>query len=132
MRYAGPREALLHALFRQNYGCSHLIVGRDHAGIGDYYGPFDAHNIFDEIGDALLTQPLKLDWSFWCYKCADITSMDICPHSNKDRLLLSGSKLRHLLSENLDVPDNFSRPRSLRQFFVNITLDIKGRRESKS
>jgi len=58
----------LHALFRQNYGCSLLIVGRDHAGIGDYYGPFDAHNIFDEIGDALLTQPLKLDWSFWCYK----------------------------------------------------------------
>ena len=113
MRYAGPREALLHALFRQNYGCSHLIVGRDHAGVGDYYGPFDAHNIFDEIADGLVTQPLKIDWTFWCNKCAGMSSMKTCPHSHEDRLLLSGSKLRHLLSENLDVPDNFSRPEVL-------------------
>ena len=113
MRYAGPREALLHALFRQNYGCSHLIVGRDHAGVGDYYGPFDAHNIFDEIDDGLVTQPLKIDWTFWCNKCAGMSSMKTCPHSHEDRLLLSGSKLRHLLSENLDVPDNFSRPEVL-------------------
>ena len=113
MRYAGPREALLHALFRQNYGCSHLIVGRDHAGVGDYYGPFDAHNIFDEINDGLVTQPLKIDWTFWCNKCAGMSSMKTCPHSHEDRLLLSGSKLRHLLSENLDVPDNFSRPEVL-------------------
>ncbi|MCS5590274.1 MAG: sulfate adenylyltransferase [Candidatus Thioglobus sp.] len=113
MRYAGPREALLHALFRQNYGCSHLIVGRDHAGVGDYYGPFDAHNIFDKIDDGLVTQPLKIDWTFWCNKCAGMSSMKTCPHSHEDRLLLSGSKLRHLLSENLDVPDNFSRPEVL-------------------
>ena len=113
MRYAGPREALLHALFRQNYGCSHLIVGRDHAGVGDYYGPFDAHNIFDEIDDGLVTQPLKIDWTFWCNKCAGMSSMKTCPHSHEDRLLLSGSKLRHLLSENLNVPDNFSRPEVL-------------------
>jgi sulfate adenylyltransferase len=113
MRYAGPREALLHALFRQNYGCSHLIVGRDHAGVGDYYGPFDAHNIFDEINDGLVTQPLKIDWTFWCNKCAGMSSMKTCPHSHEDRLLLSGSKLRHLLSENLDIPDNFSRPEVL-------------------
>ena len=113
MRYAGPREALLHALFRQNYGCSHLIVGRDHAGVGDYYGPFDAHNIFDEIDDGLVTKPLKIDWTFWCNKCAGMSSMKTCPHSHEDRLLLSGSKLRHLLSENLDVPDNFSRPEVL-------------------
>ena len=113
MRYAGPREALLHALFRQNYGCSHLIVGRDHAGVGDYYGPFDAHNIFDEIDNGLVTQPLKIDWTFWCNKCAGMSSMKTCPHSHEDRLLLSGSKLRHLLSENLDVPDNFSRPEVL-------------------
>ena len=113
MRYAGPREALLHALFRQNYGCSHLIVGRDHAGVGDYYGAFDAHNIFDEIDDGLVTQPLKIDWTFWCNKCAGMSSMKTCPHSHEDRLLLSGSKLRHLLSENLNVPDNFSRPEVL-------------------
>ena len=114
MRYAGPREALLHALFRQNYGCSHLIVGRDHAGVGDYYGPFDAHNIFDEIDADLVTKPLKIDWTFWCNKCAGMSSMKTCPHSHEDRLLLSGSKLRHLLSENEEVPENFSRPEVLK------------------
>lgn len=114
MRYAGPREALLHALFRQNYGCSHLIVGRDHAGVGDYYGPFDAHHIFDEIPeDALITQPLKIDWTFWCDKCGTMASMRTCPHSAEDRVLVSGTKLRKLLSEGGDVPDNFSRPEVL-------------------
>ena len=96
MRYAGPREALLHALFRQNYGCSHLIVGRDHAGVDDYYGPFDAHNIFDDIGNELIIKPLKIDWTFWCYSCAGMSSMKTCPHSHEDRLLLSGSKLIHI------------------------------------
>lgn len=114
MRYAGPREALLHALFRQNYGCSHLIVGRDHAGVGDYYGPFDAHHIFDEIADdALITQPLKIDWTFWCDKCGTMASMRTCPHTAEDRVLVSGTKLRKLLSEGGDVPDNFSRPEVL-------------------
>ena len=114
MRYAGPREALLHALFRQNYGCSHLIVGRDHAGVGDYYGPFDAHHIFDQIpDDALVTQPLKIDWTFWCHKCGGMASMKTCPHAAEDRLLLSGTKLRKALSENADVPEHFSRPEVL-------------------
>ena len=114
MRYAGPREALLHALFRQNYGCSHLIVGRDHAGVGDYYGPFDAHHIFDEIpDDALITQPLKIDWTFWCDKCGTMASMRTCPHTAEDRVLVSGTKLRKLLSEDGEVPDNFSRPEVL-------------------
>ena len=114
MRYAGPREALLHALFRQNYGCSHLIVGRDHAGVGDYYGPFDAHNIFDEIpANVLITKPLKIDWTFWCNKCASMASMKTCPHGSEDRLLLSGTKLRQMLSEGLEVPENFSRPEVL-------------------
>ena len=134
MRYAGPREALLHALFRQNYGCSHLIVGRDHAGVGDYYGPFDAHNIFDEIDDGLVTQPLKIDWTFWCNKCAGMSSMKTCPHSHEDRLLLSGSKLRHLLSENLDVPDNFSRPEVLeilRKYYSGIKDSEKVKVELK-
>ena len=114
MRYAGPREALLHALFRQNYGCSHLIVGRDHAGVGNYYGPFDAHRIFDEIPEgALETRPLKIDWTFWCYQCGGMASARTCPHDEKDRLLVSGTKLRKWLSEGSPVPAEFSRPEVL-------------------
>jgi len=114
MRYAGPRAALLHALFRQNYGCSHLLVGRDHAGVGDYYGPFDAHHIFDEIPTgALAIKAMKIDWTFWCKRCASMASMRTCPHEPADRLLLSGTKLRKLLSEDQPVPDNFSRPEVL-------------------
>jgi sulfate adenylyltransferase len=114
MRYAGPREALLHAVFRQNYGCSHLIVGRDHAGVGDYYGPFDAHHIFDQIpADAMQTVPLKIDWTFWCNRCATMASMRTCPHGADDRVLVSGTKLRKALSEGEAVEDNFSRPEVL-------------------
>ncbi len=111
MRYAGPREALLHAVFRQNYGCSHLIVGRDHAGVGEYYGPFDAHRIFDEIPkDSLELQPLKIDWTFYCRKCDGVVSMKTCPHDKEDRLLISGTMLRKMLSGEEEVPDHFSRP----------------------
>jgi sulfate adenylyltransferase len=114
MRYAGPREALLHALFRQNYGCSHLIVGRDHAGVGSYYGPFDAHHIFDELPKGSLeTQALKIDWTFWCYECGGMASSRTCPHAEEKRLLLSGTKLRKMLSEGGDVPPEFSRPEVL-------------------
>ncbi len=114
MRYAGPREALLHALFRQNYGCAYLIVGRDHAGVGSYYGPFDAHRIFDEIPrDALAIQPLRLDWTFWCYRCGGMASARTCPHDDADRLLVSGTKLRKWLSEGAEVPPEFSRPEVL-------------------
>ena len=130
MRYAGPREALLHALFRQNYGCSHLIVGRDHAGVGDYYGPFDAHNIFDDVDSDLITKPLKIDWTFWCNKCGGMASMKTCPHTPEDRLLLSGSKLRHLLSENEEVPENFSRPEVLK-ILQNYYAGIKERDKVK-
>ncbi|HQU17077.1 MAG: sulfate adenylyltransferase [Chromatiales bacterium 21-64-14] len=129
MRYAGPREALLHALFRQNYGCSHLIVGRDHAGVGEYYGPFDAHHIFDEIpADALETKPLKIDWTFWCNKCEGMASMKTCPHEAADRLLLSGTKLRKALSEGDTVPDHFSRPEVLeilRGYYSSLADDQK-------
>jgi sulfate adenylyltransferase len=129
MRYAGPREALLHALFRQNYGCSHLIVGRDHAGVGSYYGPFDAHHIFDEIPkDALETKPLKIDWTFWCYKCGGMASARTCPHDEKDRLLLSGTKLRKMLSEGGDVPAEFSRAEVLtvlRAYYASLTEKVE-------
>jgi sulfate adenylyltransferase len=114
MRYAGPREALLHALFRQNYGCSHLIVGRDHAGVGSYYGPFDAHHIFDEISPGSLeTQPLKLGVTFWCYRCGGMASGRTCPHAEADQLQVSGTQLRKWLSEGADVPAEFSRPEVL-------------------
>ncbi len=127
MRYAGPREALLHALFRQNYGCAYLIVGRDHAGVGSYYGPFDAHRIFDEIPpDALQTRPLKIDWTFWCYKCAGMASTRTCPHDDADRLLVSGTKLRKWLSEGAAVPPEFSRPEVLdilRAYYAALDAD---------
>jgi sulfate adenylyltransferase len=123
MRYAGPREALLHAVFRQNYGCSHLIVGRDHAGVGDYYGPFDAQKIFGEVpAGALSIQPLCMDWTFYCYECGSMASMKTCPHESKAvidengnykggaRLLLSGTLLRKLMSEGKPVPAEFSKP----------------------
>jgi sulfate adenylyltransferase len=114
MRYAGPREALLHALFRQNYGCSYLIVGRDHAGVGSYYGPFDAHRIFDEIPkDALEIRPLKMDITFWCYRCHGMASGRTCPHDAKDQLQVSGTQLRKWLSEGNPVPPEFSRPEVL-------------------
>jgi len=114
MRYAGPREALLHALFRQNYGCSHLVVGRDHAGVGSYYGPFDAHRIFDEIPeDALETRPLKIGVTFWCYRCNGMASDRTCPHPDADRLQVSGTQLRQWLADGADVPAEFSRPEVL-------------------
>ncbi len=124
MRYAGPREALLHALFRQNYGCSHLLVGRDHAGVGSYYGPFDAHRIFDEIPhDALETQPLKMDVTFWCYRCGGMASGRTCAHGDQDRLQVSGTQLRKWLSEGSPVPPEFSRPEVLeilREYYAGI------------
>ena len=111
MRYAGPREALLHALIRQNFGCSHLIVGRDHAGVGDYYGPFDAHHIFDEIGeDALKTQALKIDITFYCRKCYGMATGKTCPHSREDQIQISGTEQREMLSNDADIPAEFSRP----------------------
>jgi sulfate adenylyltransferase len=114
MRYAGPREALLHALFRQNYGCSHLIVGRDHAGVGKFYGPFDAHRIFDEIpADALQTRPLRMDVHFWCFRCMGMASGRTCPHGENDQLQVSGTQLRKWLQEGRAVPPEFSRPEVL-------------------
>lgn len=128
MRYAGPREALLHAVFRQNYGCSHMIIGRDHAGVGEFYGPFDAQKIFDEIPkNALETKPLKIDWTFYCHKCDGMASMRTCPHGKDDRLLLSGTKLRKMLSESDNVPDHFSRPEVLeilRAYYERLTEKV--------
>jgi sulfate adenylyltransferase len=124
MRYAGPREALLHAVFRQNYGCSHLIVGRDHAGVGNYYGPFDAHHVFDEVrSGALEIRPLKIDVAFWCYRCGGMASGRTCPHPDSDRLQVSGTQLRKWMAEGAPVPPEFSRPEVvaiLREYYAGL------------
>jgi len=110
MRYGGPKEAILHAIIRQNCGCSHLIIGRDHAGVGDYYGPFDAQKIFDEIspGD-LHIRPLKLEITFYCNKCGSMASTKTCPHGSEDRLSISGTKLRTMLAKGERPPAEYSR-----------------------
>ena len=111
MRYGGPKEAVLHAIFRQNYGCSHLIIGRDHAGVGKYYGPFDAQNIFDGIGpDELHIKPFKIDWTFWCRDCQGMASTKTCPHPPASRVMISGTELRRLLAAGERPPVEFTRP----------------------
>ncbi|MDP7651142.1 MAG: sulfate adenylyltransferase [Rhodospirillales bacterium] len=114
MRYAGPREALLHAVFRQNFGCSHLVVGRDHAGLGDYYGPLDAHHIFDQIDKGSMEiQPLKIDITFHCYKCGGMATGRTCPHGEENRLGISGTGLREMFAKGKPIPNEFSRPEVL-------------------
>ncbi|MBM3600764.1 MAG: sulfate adenylyltransferase [Alphaproteobacteria bacterium] len=111
MRYAGPREALLHAVFRQNFGCSHLIIGRDHAGVGKYYGPFDAHRIFDTLAPGSMEiQPLKIDVTFYCFQCAGMATGRTCPHDAKHQLSISGTRLREMFARHEDIPREFSRP----------------------
>ena len=111
MLYAGPREALLHAVFRQNCGCTDLIVGRDHAGVGDYYGPFDAQTIFDEIPEnALEIEIFRGDHTVWSNTCGKIVMMRDCPHGPEDYLFLSGTKVREMLAAGEKLPEEFSRP----------------------
>ena len=121
MRYAGPREALLHAVFRQNFGCSHLVVGRDHAGVGDFYGPFDAQDIFDTLPEgSLQTEPLKIDITFFCYRCNGMATGKTCPHSAEDRLAISGTRLREMFTNGESIPPEFSRDEVvavLREFY---------------
>jgi sulfate adenylyltransferase len=124
MRYAGPREALFHALIRQNFGCSHLIVGRDHAGVGDYYGPFDAQHIFDTLWEgALVTVPLKIDITFFCKICDGMATAKTCPHGKEDQIQVSGTEQRRMLSEGEDIPMEFSRPEViavLRDYYASL------------
>ncbi|MDO9582910.1 MAG: sulfate adenylyltransferase [Desulfomicrobium sp.] len=134
MRYAGPREGLLHATFRQNYGVSDMLIGRDHAGVGDFYGLFEAQEIFDRVpknlgpGKDLITKPMKIDWTFYCYKCDGMASLRTCPHGKDDRVVLSGTKLRKALSEGAEVVDHFGRDEVLvilREYYSTLTEKVE-------
>ncbi len=134
MRYAGPREGLLHATFRQNYGVNNMLIGRDHAGVGDFYGLFEAQDIFDRLpqtGDAgkdLLCKPMKIDWTFYCHKCDGMASLRTCNHGKDDRVILSGTKLRKALSEGADIVDHFGRDEvldHLKVYYANLTEKVE-------
>ncbi|RYF10025.1 MAG: sulfate adenylyltransferase, partial [Deltaproteobacteria bacterium] len=110
MRYAGPKEAILHAIMHQNYGCTHFLIGRDYAGVGDFYRPYAAQEIFASLPPSLLIQPICFENAFFCRRCAQMATAKTCPHDATAHLSLSGSKVREMLRRGERPPPEFSRP----------------------
>ena len=119
MRYAGPKEAVFHALVRKNFGCTHMIIGRDHAGVGDFYGTFDAQKIFENFSEKELgVRILKYDNASFCKECKKVVFDCDCPHENSNKIFLSGTELRRKLLNNEDIPEEFMR-REIKEYLLN-------------